>query len=118
MSERCYLAISIKHTKHKWKFGMPCILLGNRTTDNEERCYGGYTMYPSKAELYSLDEWRKKYGSCEWMKTDEPVLMDVMLCHRWRKYDTVLVRYDDYVIYCNAADLPISLEDDYLLRDG
>ncbi len=39
MNERKYLAISIKHTEHGWKFGKPCVLWGyKRTADDEKRC--------------------------------------------------------------------------------
>lgn len=31
MSERNYYAVSIKHSEHGWKFGMPLWLWGKRT---------------------------------------------------------------------------------------
>lgn len=107
MGDRLYLAVSVKHTEYKWKFGMPCVLWGHRTKDTEPRCYGGYTEYPDHAELYSIEEWREKYGSCEWMKTDEPVRMEIGFCRKWKKFDTVLVPYSNYSMYCNCAGLPL-----------
>lgn len=35
MSERNLVAVSIKHTEYRWKFGKPCILWGHRTKDDE-----------------------------------------------------------------------------------
>lgn len=107
MAERNLLAVSIKHTEYKWKFGMPCVLWGHRTTDGEKRSFGGYTLYPANAELYSLEDWQTSgYGSVDICKVDEPVKMEIGLCKRWKQYDTVLVRYDDYITYCKAANLP------------
>lgn len=37
MSERNLVAVSIKHTEFRWKFGMPCWLWGHRTKDDEKR---------------------------------------------------------------------------------
>ena len=54
MSERNLLAVSIKHTEYRWKFGNPCVLWGTRTSDGEKRSFGGYTQNPNKAELYTL----------------------------------------------------------------
>lgn len=110
-NERNLLAISIKHTAYKWRFGMPCVLWGRRTKDEEKRCFGGYTRFPKKAELYSLDDWRNSnYGDI--IKMDEPVrIMDYSLCKRWKEFDTVLVSYDDYTRYCQWSSL--SLDDDY-----
>lgn len=63
MDNRNLLAISIKHSKYRWKFGMPCWLWGHRTKDDERRCFGGYTQYPHHAEAYSLKEWQESgYG--------------------------------------------------------
>lgn len=63
-NERNLLAISIKHTEHRWKFGKPCVLWGSRTQDGEKRSFGGYTIFPKKAELYSLSEWQNSgYGT-------------------------------------------------------
>lgn len=99
MTDRKYVAISIKHTAYLWKYGMPCILWGwKRTADEEKRCFSGYTMYVSKAELYSVSEFIDKYGSV-YMK-DEPVPMTPDLCKRWKHYDSVLALESDYRRYC------------------
>lgn len=111
MAERKLLAVSIKHTEYRWKFGMPCVLWGHRTKDDERRSFGGYTLYPANAELYSLEEWQESgYGSGDICKVDEPVKMEIGLCKKWREYDTVLVQYDDYIAYCKAANLPESAQ--------
>ena len=104
---RNLLAISIKHTEYKWRLGMPCVLWGHRTEDNaERRSFGGYTLYPNRAELYSLEEWQSSgYGSC--IKTDEPVRMEMNFCRKYHKYDTVLVPYDHYLAYCEVAGLAL-----------
>lgn len=108
MNERNLVAISIKHTEHKWKFGMPCVLWGDyRTKDDEKRCYAGYTIYPNNAELYSLEDWAKSGYVCDWMKLDEPVKLSIDLCKNYKKYDTVLVLLEDYVKYCEVANLPL-----------
>jgi hypothetical protein len=51
MSERNLVAVSVKHTMYRWKFGMPVVLWGHRTEDNERRSFGGYTPYPNNAEV-------------------------------------------------------------------
>ena len=52
MAERNLVAVSIKHTEYKWKFGDPLCLWGyKRTNDEEERCFAGYTLYPNVAEI-------------------------------------------------------------------
>lgn len=107
MGERNLLAISIKHTEWRWKFGMPCILWGHRTQGSEKRSFGGYTQFPEKAELYTLSDWQNSgYGS-DIIKMDEPVKMEVGFCKKWQKYDTVLVRYGDYISYSKAACLSL-----------
>ena len=106
VNERNLLAVSIKHTEYRWKFGMPCVLWGRRTQNDEKRSFGGYTLYPNNAELYTIEEWQKSgYGNGGVCKVDEPVKMEIGLCRKWRKYDTVLVRYEDYITYCRAAGL-------------
>ena len=107
MTERRYLAISIKHTAYRWKFGKPCVLWGyKQTKDDEKRCFADYTQYPNKAEVYSLQDWLNSgYGSI--IKMDEPVHMEVGLCTKWKKYDTVLIDKDEYIGYCKMACLPI-----------
>ena len=99
MSERKYIAISIKHTAYKWKYGMPCTLWGwKKTADDEKRLYGGYTMYLSKAELYDGQDIVERYG--EKIVKPEPVPMTPDLCKRWKNFDTVLVLESDYLRYC------------------
>lgn len=78
MNERNLLAVSIKHTEYRWRFGMPCVLWGRRTKDDEKRSFGGYTLYPNNAEIYSLTEWQKsEYGNGGICKVDEPVKMEI-----------------------------------------
>ena len=99
MSDRKYIAVSIKHTAYRWKYGMPCTLWGwHKTADDEPRCYSGYTMYLSKAELYDGHDICKKYG--ESIVKSEPVPMTPDLCKRWKNFDTVLVLESDYRRYC------------------
>jgi hypothetical protein len=107
MKERRYLAISIKHTEWNWRFGKPCTLWGwKQTKDDEERCFADYTVYPNKAELYSLQDWLDSgYGSI--IKMDEPVHMEIGLCRKWKKYDTVLIDKEEYIGYCIMHGLPI-----------
>ena len=109
-SERNLVAVSIKHTEYKWKFGMPCLLWGHRTEDDQKRSFGGYTQFPHHAELYSLEDWEKSnYARSDIMKVDEPVQLDVNFCKKWKKYDTVLVPYDEYVAYCKFAHIPLDM---------
>ena len=107
MSERNLVAISIKHTEWRWKFGMPCWLWGHRTKDEEKRSFGGYTQYPNHAEVYSLEEWQKSGYGRDIIKMDEPVHMEIGFCKKWKKYDTVLVPLDEYIGYCKCAGLPL-----------
>ena len=107
MNERNLVAVSIKHTEYKWKFGMPCVLWGHRTKDDEKRSFGGYTMFPNEAEVYSLKEWQRAYPNCEWIKTDEPVRMCMGFCKKYKEFDTVLVPLEQYIKYCEGADLAL-----------
>lgn len=100
--ERKYVAISIKHTEYKWKFGNPCVLWGyKRTKDDEERCFAGYTEDVKCAELYSAEEFIEQYGSdiCK----PEPVKMCVDFCKKYKKYDTVLVPEENYRAYAEVC---------------
>ena len=109
MAERNLVAVSIKHTAYRWKFGMPSWLWGHRTKDEEKRSFGGYTQYPNNAEVYSLEEWQNSgYENSEWMKTDEPVHMCVDLCKKYKKYDTVLIPLEEYIGYCKCAGLSLN----------
>lgn len=105
MSERKYVAISIKHTIYRWKFGKPCTLWGyRRTSDNEPRCFGGYTERLSDAELYTFDDM-KNHGYDGTICRQEPVKMSYDFCTRWRRYDTVLMHIDEYRNYCKAVGI-------------
>jgi hypothetical protein len=107
-NERNLVAVSIKHTEWKWKFGMPMVLWGHRTKDDEKRSFGGYTQYPNNAEVYSLGDWKKSgYNNCDWMKTDEPVQLCINFCKKYKQYDTVLVPLEQYIGYCKCACLPL-----------
>lgn len=110
MDERNLVAISIKHTNYKWKFGMPCVLWGERrTADDEKRSYSGYTIFANNAELYSLQDWANSgYQHWSWMKVDEPVKLCIDFCKKYKKYDTVLVTLDDYMKYCDFACIPVA----------
>lgn len=106
---RNLVAVSIKHTEYRWKFGMPCWLWGRRTKDDEKRSFSGYTEYPNQAEIYSLQEWQDSgYGTCDICKVDEPVHMEFGFCKKWKKYDTVLVPIEKYISYCKCAGLPLN----------
>ncbi len=107
MNERNLIAISIKHTEWKWKFGMPCVLWGHRTRDGEKRSFGGYTIYPNRAEVYSLEDWQSSGYGNSIMKIDEPVHMCVNFCKKYRKYDTVLVPIDEYIGYCKCVGISV-----------
>jgi hypothetical protein len=98
MSDRKYLAISIKHTEYGWKFGKPCVLWGyHRTKDDEKRCFAGYTEDIRSAELYSAEEFIRNYGAS--ICCPHPVKMRPNLCEAYRKYDTVLMLESDYQAY-------------------
>lgn len=106
MSNRNLVAVSIKHTEYRWKYGMPLILWGHRTEDEAKRSFGGYTQYPNNAEAYSLEDWANSgYTNCDWMKIGEPVKLCVNFCKKYRKYDTVLVSLEDIISYYNMAGL-------------
>ncbi len=109
MNERTYFAISINHTGQKWKFGKSLCLWGRkRTADNEERCFSGYTEYPNRAELYSLQDWKDSGYWQPWTKIDESVKMEIGFRKKYKEFDTVLVLADDYINYCKIANLPLS----------
>ena len=106
MDERKYVAVSIKHSAYKWRYGAPVCLWGHRTKDDEKRCFAGYTMYPNIAELYSLKDWHESgYGSI--IKMDEPVHLTPDFCKKWKNYDTVLVEFEEYLTYCKCNYLAL-----------
>ena len=79
MDERNLVAVSIKHTIHGWKFGMPCWLWGSRTNDEEKRSFSVYTEYPNNAEVYSLKEWQESgYGA----DGNRKFYIECLRCHR------------------------------------
>lgn len=105
--ERKYVAISIKHSAYKWKFGKPLLLWGyKQTKDDEPRCFADYTFYLSKAERYALGEFTAHGYDPELCKDDEPVSICPDFCKRYKKYDTVLVDADMYFGYCLLSCLP------------
>ena len=110
-NSRKYVAISIKHTEYKWKFGKPCVLWGQgRTKDNEKRSFSGYTEYLNNAELYSLQDWLNSgYGDI--IKMDESVKITNNLCNNFKGYDTVLVEEDSYRAYCKLCNIPVNKVD-------
>ena len=112
--DRKYIAISIKHTEYRWKFGKPCVLCGTRYTDDSEgRCFSGYTEYLANAERYALGDFKKHHYGSE-IKDDEPVRLCIDFCKKWRKYDTVLVDVELYQKYCDIAEIPTEpLEGEY-----
>lgn len=105
MSERKYLAISIKHTTYGWHFGDRCMLWGHRRTkDDEKRCFGGYTEDIHCAELYTVKEFVDKYGPG--IVYPHPVRMVKNLCEAYKDYDTVLMsesEYESYYYMCCEA---------------
>ena len=99
MSERKYIAISIKHTDEKWKLGKPCVLWGHkRTRDDEKRCFAGYTECLENAELYAADDLYN-HGYAEDIIKREPVKMCADLCRKYTEYDTVLMLEAEYRKY-------------------
>lgn len=111
MTERNLVAVSIKHSEYRWKFGMPLILWGHRTPDDGKRSFGGYTQYPNNAEAYSMEDWQNSaYVGSDIMKIDEPVHLEIKFCKKYRKYDTVLVPLEEIIGYykmaCLALDRP------------
>lgn len=108
MSERNLVAVSIKHSEYKWKFGKPLILWGReRTQDEERRCFSGYTQFVNEAEVYSLEDWKNSGYWQPCMKIDEPVSLCINFCKKYKKYDTVLVPLEEYIGYCKFACLPL-----------
>lgn len=107
MNERKYVAVSIKHTAYRWKFGMPCILWGGPmpSADNEPRRFGGYTTFLDSAERYAKNDFIERGYPADIIKA-EPVAMCIDFCKKYRNFDTVLVEADDYAAYCAAACIP------------
>lgn len=91
MKERKYIAVSIKHSEYT---EYPVLWGYNRTKDYEERCFAGYTDDIEKCELYSLEEFQKRYGN-SYIKCDEPVKMCIDFRRKYKAYDTVLVNENE-----------------------
>ena len=88
MADRKYVAVSVKHTEHGWKFGMPMVLWGRkRTADNEKRCFSGYTTYLNNAELYALGDFEKEGYWQDWIKDDAPLKLCVGFCKKYKEYE-------------------------------
>lgn len=107
MNCRKYLAVSITLTGEEWSLGMPLVLRGRRTSGTDEHSFDRYTYFADEAEVYSIaDCHRSPYYPSERMQLDEPQDIDSRLCKRWCKYDTVLIKYEDYIKYCNVYKIP------------
>lgn len=111
--DRRYIAVSIKHSEYRWKFGDPLVMWGyHRTADDEERCFADYTIYPDKAERYALGDFTahgyNQYGA-EIVKEDKPVKIEYGFCRKWKEWDTVLVDEEDIYTYYRAASLPMEV---------
>lgn len=110
-AERKYVAVSIKHTEFKWKFGMPCVLWGwHQTEDDQPRCFADYTVILEKAERYALGDFTK-HGFL-YIKDDEPVSLCINFCKKYKKYDTVLVEAEQYYHYAKMCGLPVKKPDE------
>lgn len=93
--DRKYLAISLKHSD---KF--PDTLWGHRRTkDDEERCYSGYTTNVDNAELYSIEEFKEKYGDWLGIYNYSPLSFDELKINFKQLkevYDTVFILEEEY----------------------
>ena len=120
MNTRNLFAISIKHSIHGWKLGKPLVLWGTRkTADDERRRFGGYSVYPKNAEVYSLQDWQNSgYSTCSWMKLDTPVKFCLNFCKKFKKYDTVLMEVEDYMAYCKLCGIPLEQPDESKTAGG
>lgn len=105
ITERKYIAISIKHsiggserTPREPLGGLYTLWGHDPTADADKRCFGGYTNNANKCEVYSLEDFQNKYGN-SYIKCDEPVKMCFNLCKKYKEFDTVLVDLEDYKQY-------------------
>lgn len=108
--ERKYLAVSIKHslpgTGRACVMSKPLVLWGERTPDDApSRSFGGYTCKPEKAELYTQKEWADYVGKdVDWLSVDV-FKVNSRLLRECKKFDSVLVEYEDYMnYYCFVYD--------------
>lgn len=86
MSDRNYIAISLKHSTKD------CTMYwGTRTLDNESRCFSGYTPNFFECEIYTPEEFHKHYP-----KDKYPVVEDYKsytdFMKKYKDKDTVLVK--------------------------
>lgn len=105
--ERKYVAVSVKHSRHQWKFGMPLIMWGTRTTDDAEpRLFGGYTMMLSSAERYAKGDFEKHYPNApNGVFRPDPAPMDIGFMKENKEWDTVLVDAEQMRHYYIAAGI-------------
>ena len=97
--QRAYFAVSIKHSAHKWRFGMPLMLWGYKhTEDDEARCFGGYTLDPDCAEWYALGDFELHGYTADVVKS-APVKLELDFCRKYKAFDTVLVPAKDIYDY-------------------
>lgn len=100
--ERKYLAVSIKHSlpSRGYQMTRPLVLWGRRTEDDAtRRSFGGYTMDPEKAELYTIQEWITFAGKDSDILPWQPVKCNANLLRNNRNVDSALVEYEDYMNY-------------------
>lgn len=86
MSDRNYIAISLKHSTKD------CIMYwGKRTLDDEARCFSGYTPNFSDCERYTAEEFYKHYP-----ERNYPIVIDYKsytdFMKKYKNNDTVLVK--------------------------
>lgn len=83
--ERKYITVSMKHSSKDsflyWGY--------KRTQDNEDRCYSGYTAILDKGELYSKEEFFKKYKP--YPVIDEKITSILAFRKKYKDYDAILV---------------------------
>lgn len=95
MNNRKYLAVSLKHST-----GFPYTLWGyKRTKDDERRCYCDYTTDINKAELYSIEEFKNKYGNPCGIFDYLPLSVNELKSNFGKlkkKYDTVFILEEEY----------------------
>ena len=93
MSERHYIALSIKHSIYEKRNFLEYWLWGiERTRDEEKRCFAGYTKSLERCELYAPEEFDEHYG-----KGFAPIVHPSFdMVKKYQKYDTVLIDIDEY----------------------
>ena len=110
--QRAYFAVSIKHSAHKWRFGMPLMLWGYKhTEDDETRCFCGYTLDPDCAEWYALGDFELHGYAADVVKS-APVKLELDFCRKYKAFDTVLVPAKDIYDYWRLCGLLHATEDE------